>query len=889
MTDLATLRLVVDANGAIRAVEQFGDAAKRASTRAESLAVSAGRVQAAAALAATAGLALMVKETIEAQRAQAQLAAALRSTGGIAGQTLNALNAQADALRLLTAHTGEAIAQVQALLLTFTQIRGATFGQATQAVLDLATAMGGDLRGAALQVGKALNDPVLGVTALGRAGVQFTAAQKATIAGFVETNQLAKAQAVILRELQTQVGGSAAAYRNTLGGALTALKESFADLFEVGDSPAMASLIENINILADGMGLFAAKSALATAQLQRFLAEQETSARGFLAGGAFFQRVREGIGVSDPEGLTAARQRARQAEIDIEAITALIREIEARVAAGIGGRLGARTGSAGAPGAPDAPALAATGVALSEFDRKVKGLEKSLIATDAQAAKFDRQLKGLAETLKADDAAAQKRDRLLKRGLDESKQALDALTESARVFEEQTQLILGRLFSGLLTDGLRSVDRFLAGIRQAAADALGQLAARRVMDKVGGAEGLLGTVAKLPTELKAIAGATALVVGGLHALQDAFFSSGSKMVEATTKALEAARQLEAARRSFAQNLREFLDYGTPAAQQNAELRRLADWRESLAREAFELYKVVAKLPKADFDALRVAGVETGDAFANVLAFFRLNTGTAAPQAAKDFLAQLEQLQAAFEANAKAAERQVAAERVLALTRSIDTLEGARRDLRSGALGLRNPIQQAEDARAYYEQVLARAKTGDQAAAGQLPDAARAFLERSRAINASSARYVADFQRVDFELSQVQAVLEGERYLQQKIAEGTAAIGEGIIEINEFLTKYGSWIEGDYLDAQTRMVDALAGQLPVLQQSADLLAGQLPVLTRTRDLTALVADSIQAQTSVHVAGYEQLSARLAALEQRSAEATRVARVGFAELAEATAAR
>jgi hypothetical protein len=118
------------------------------------------------------------------------------------------------------------------MLLTFDKIRGVEFDRATQAVTDLAARMGGDLQGAAIQVGKALQDPTTGLTALRRSGVSFSESQ-------IESSRALRhgaggeGQRVILKELEHQFGGSAAAARDTLGGALEGLKNAFGDLFEV--------------------------------------------------------------------------------------------------------------------------------------------------------------------------------------------------------------------------------------------------------------------------------------------------------------------------------------------------------------------------------------------------------------------------------------------------------------------------------------------------------------------------------------------------------------------------------------------------------------------------------------------------------------------------------
>lgn len=174
-----------------------------------------------------------VTESTNAQYAVAQLEASLRSTNGVSGQTSEALQRQASALQQVSIYGDDAIIRMQSLLLTFTNIRGVIFTDAVPAILNLATKMGGDLQGAAIQVGKALNDPILGVSALGRAGIQFSDAQKVMIKRLVDTNQLAEAQKIILGELSTQFEGSAKAARDTLGGALAALNNNFGDLFEL--------------------------------------------------------------------------------------------------------------------------------------------------------------------------------------------------------------------------------------------------------------------------------------------------------------------------------------------------------------------------------------------------------------------------------------------------------------------------------------------------------------------------------------------------------------------------------------------------------------------------------------------------------------------------------
>lgn len=144
----------------------------------------------------------------ESEQATGQLRAGLISTAGAAGVTETALLEQASALQKITTFGDDAIVGMDSLLLTFTNIKGSILTDAVPAVLDLATRMGGDLQGAALQVGKALNDPIQGINALKRSGVSFSDTQIKQIKNFTETNQLAKAQQMIIAELNNEFGGS---------------------------------------------------------------------------------------------------------------------------------------------------------------------------------------------------------------------------------------------------------------------------------------------------------------------------------------------------------------------------------------------------------------------------------------------------------------------------------------------------------------------------------------------------------------------------------------------------------------------------------------------------------------------------------------------------------
>ena len=167
----------------------------------------------------------------ESAEAMAQVNASLTSMGPVAQRTAAQLQEQAAALmHISTFDDDEILRSVTANMLTFGNVAGPAFDRAQLAAVNLATKLKTDLQSATLLVGKAVNDPVKGLAALGRAGIQFTADQKATIKSLVETGQAAKAQDVILKELEKQFGGSAAAMRAATPGA--DIKNSWDDLKE---------------------------------------------------------------------------------------------------------------------------------------------------------------------------------------------------------------------------------------------------------------------------------------------------------------------------------------------------------------------------------------------------------------------------------------------------------------------------------------------------------------------------------------------------------------------------------------------------------------------------------------------------------------------------------
>src|SRR5581483_1564063 len=142
-------------------------------------------------------------------QALAQMNAVLKSTGSAAGLTAKQLVDLSTSLSKATLFTDDQVLSAQNLLLTFTNIKSSIFEDTTRAVLDLSQAMGQDLKSSAVQLGKALNDPLTGISALQRVGVSFSSSQEELIAKLVKSGNTLEAQRLILKELNKEFGGSA--------------------------------------------------------------------------------------------------------------------------------------------------------------------------------------------------------------------------------------------------------------------------------------------------------------------------------------------------------------------------------------------------------------------------------------------------------------------------------------------------------------------------------------------------------------------------------------------------------------------------------------------------------------------------------------------------------
>jgi hypothetical protein len=211
-----------------------------------------GLAAAGTALAVLGGAAVFAfKQFEDSEKIMKQTDAVLKSTGGAANVTAKEVNDLANALSKKVGIDDEAIQAGENMILTFRNIRNEVgkgndiFTQTTQAVTDISVAMGQDMKSSAIQVGKALNDPINGLTSLKRVGVQFTDEQTHMIEQMVNHNNLLGAQKIILGELTAEFGGSAAA-QATASGKMKVALDNLAETVGGLLAPALTALLKSL-------------------------------------------------------------------------------------------------------------------------------------------------------------------------------------------------------------------------------------------------------------------------------------------------------------------------------------------------------------------------------------------------------------------------------------------------------------------------------------------------------------------------------------------------------------------------------------------------------------------------------------------------------------------
>ena len=211
-------------------------------------------------LLATFGLSLLsksigkvLKDFGDFEASQKRIDNVLRSTGGAVGFTSSQIQEMTLEMENLTGVAQTTLNDVGALLLTFTQITGEGFEPALSAVVDMTAGMNAGritqegLKSSAIQLGKALNDPILGLTALSRVGVRFSGVQRRLLRAFQNTGKIAKAQAIIMDEVNEEFGkqGEIDGYTKSILKLQTAMGNLSKDIGE-DLTPEIQELVEGL-------------------------------------------------------------------------------------------------------------------------------------------------------------------------------------------------------------------------------------------------------------------------------------------------------------------------------------------------------------------------------------------------------------------------------------------------------------------------------------------------------------------------------------------------------------------------------------------------------------------------------------------------------------------
>jgi hypothetical protein len=206
-----------------------------------------------------------VKGFEQAEIASSKLANVMQSMG--VGMATQRVDAYAESLQELTAVDADIIKGAQLKLATFanlaktTDVAGGSFDRATVAALDLAAAGFGSVESQAVALGKAMQDPIRGITSLRKSGVDFTKQEQQKIKTLVESNKVLEAQDMILKVIEKQVGGTAEAgasvfdrmklsmdsVSDELGGILLPYMKDFADFLMKDVVPNVKSFLQDVS------------------------------------------------------------------------------------------------------------------------------------------------------------------------------------------------------------------------------------------------------------------------------------------------------------------------------------------------------------------------------------------------------------------------------------------------------------------------------------------------------------------------------------------------------------------------------------------------------------------------------------------------------------------
>ena len=212
------------------------------------------------------------------------------------------------------------------------------------------------------------------------------------------------------------------------------------------------------------------------------------------------------------------------------------------------------------------------------------------------------------------------------------------------------------------------------------------------------------------------------------------------------------------------------DYTNQLAAATGDYAAVVKTASEIASEHMDLQKQLNELTKSETQLLAIQ--RAGIADVNRALFDQV-------QAAKAVVSAKDALAKAYDTESAAAKT--------ALDKSkswVTTLNGLNASMALGAQSTLTPEQKYAEARAQFEKTLAAANAGDTTAQSGLSAAEQAFLAASQVVNASDAKYVADYARVMAANDEALKWAGMQVDVQQASLDALTAQVSGLITIND---------------------------------------------------------------------------------------------------------
>jgi len=294
--------------------------------------------------------------------------------------------------------------------------------------------------------------------------------------------------------------------------------------------------------------------------------------------------------------------------------------------------------------------------------------------------------------------------------------------------------------------------------------------------------------------------------------------------------------------AIAEPFKKAADYAADLAAATGELAEVSKTASDIAGERKDMQQQLNELTKTEAQLL--AAQRSSVAEVNRGLFDQIQA-VKAVTSAKDALAKAYETESA------------AAKSALEKSKSwVNTLNGLNASMALGAQSTLTPEQKYAEARAQFEKTLAAANAGDTTAQSGLSAAEQAFLTASQVVNASDARYAADYARVVEANKEALKWAAAQVDVQQASLDALNAQVSGLITINDSVLTVAQAIAG------LRAAMGGATDLGVQFSNPPVVAA---LAAMTSPVTAAVFDPVRYSSSANV-GSDVLVAEIRGLRE-----------------------